>query len=266
MLNAPIDKISTVQPMRLHCHKPIFRSILTISVANNTYTVYPNQHFLAPWEQHIHYNAVPAPYVTTPTDSSGASSQSSELQLALLALPSSTMVTANTLDMRVLNQSTSTANIVIPSKEIASAAPILSHGIICWNATSHAFQDPCHIPLSIPIKFGVVKAHALVDTGAQCSVLSLGLVKRAFDKQSLQLLICGKIKVVDGNIVNARGPVVLTIESMFGEHMIKWVILDDDGKDQCIISTDILTHPDIHAMLNFKENHIKIQDLKLLLK
>uniref|UniRef100_A0A915KB54 Uncharacterized protein n=1 Tax=Romanomermis culicivorax TaxID=13658 RepID=A0A915KB54_ROMCU len=90
----------------------------------NIYTIYPNQHFPAPWEQHVHYNAVPAPYKTTPTDSSRASSQSLEIQLALPALPSSAMVTANTLDMRALNQSTSAANMVIPSKEIASAAPI----------------------------------------------------------------------------------------------------------------------------------------------
>uniref|UniRef100_A0A915JC40 Uncharacterized protein n=1 Tax=Romanomermis culicivorax TaxID=13658 RepID=A0A915JC40_ROMCU len=34
----------------------------------NTYAVYPNHQFPAPWEQHIHYNAVPAPHVTTPTD------------------------------------------------------------------------------------------------------------------------------------------------------------------------------------------------------
>uniref|UniRef100_A0A915JM30 Uncharacterized protein n=1 Tax=Romanomermis culicivorax TaxID=13658 RepID=A0A915JM30_ROMCU len=35
----------------------------------NTYPVYPNHQFLAPWEQHIHYNAIPAPYITTPTAS-----------------------------------------------------------------------------------------------------------------------------------------------------------------------------------------------------
>uniref|UniRef100_A0A915KTX2 Uncharacterized protein n=1 Tax=Romanomermis culicivorax TaxID=13658 RepID=A0A915KTX2_ROMCU len=115
----------------------------------NTYAIYPNQHFPVPWEQHIHCNAMPAPYVTTPTDSSHASSQSSELQLALPALPSSTTGYATTLDTRALNQSTSAANMVIPSKEIASAAPILSPGIVCWNATGHAFPDPCHIHLSV---------------------------------------------------------------------------------------------------------------------
>uniref|UniRef100_A0A915I5L7 Aspartic peptidase DDI1-type domain-containing protein n=1 Tax=Romanomermis culicivorax TaxID=13658 RepID=A0A915I5L7_ROMCU len=49
-------------------------------------------------------------------------------------------------------------------------------------ASTRAFQ--------IPIKLGAVKAHALMDTRAQCSVLSSGLVKRAFIKQSLQLPIC----------------------------------------------------------------------------
>uniref|UniRef100_A0A915HLC8 Uncharacterized protein n=1 Tax=Romanomermis culicivorax TaxID=13658 RepID=A0A915HLC8_ROMCU len=51
--------------------------------------------------------------------------------------------------------------------------------------------------------------------------------------------------------------------SAFGEHMIKCVILDDDGNDQCIIGTNVLTHPDIQAILNFKENYIEIQDVKL---
>uniref|UniRef100_A0A915JCF5 Uncharacterized protein n=1 Tax=Romanomermis culicivorax TaxID=13658 RepID=A0A915JCF5_ROMCU len=88
MLNEPIRKISTIQPTLLKCCKLIFRSALTISGANaigdhaaehcpkevqitpatqeiifmkNTNAIYRNQHFSAPWEQHIHYNAVPAP-------------------------------------------------------------------------------------------------------------------------------------------------------------------------------------------------------------
>uniref|UniRef100_A0A915K7L3 Uncharacterized protein n=1 Tax=Romanomermis culicivorax TaxID=13658 RepID=A0A915K7L3_ROMCU len=123
----------------------------------NTYAVYRNQHFPAPWEQHIHYNAVPASYVTTPTDSSRASSQSSELQLALPALPSSAIVTANTLDTRALNQSTSAANMVIPSKEIASAPPIVSPRIICWKASGHAFPDVCHIAYNMQELIGSFK-------------------------------------------------------------------------------------------------------------
>uniref|UniRef100_A0A915IZD6 Uncharacterized protein n=1 Tax=Romanomermis culicivorax TaxID=13658 RepID=A0A915IZD6_ROMCU len=115
----------------------------------NTYAVYLNQQILAPREQHIHYNAVPAPYITTPTDSSRASSQSSELQLALPALPPSTTVSTTALDMCAINQSTSATNMVIPSKEIASAAPIVRPGIVCWNPTGRAFQDPCHIHSSI---------------------------------------------------------------------------------------------------------------------
>uniref|UniRef100_A0A915ICB2 Uncharacterized protein n=1 Tax=Romanomermis culicivorax TaxID=13658 RepID=A0A915ICB2_ROMCU len=83
--------------------------------------------------------------VTTPTDSKGASSQSSELQLALQALPSSATISATALDPCMLNQSRSAANMVIPSKEIASAAPIVSPRIVCWNTTGHAFRDPCHI-------------------------------------------------------------------------------------------------------------------------
>uniref|UniRef100_A0A915JU61 Uncharacterized protein n=1 Tax=Romanomermis culicivorax TaxID=13658 RepID=A0A915JU61_ROMCU len=48
--------------------------------------------------------------------------------------------------------------------------------------------------------------------------------------------------------------------------MIKCVILDDDGNHQCIIGTNFLAHPDIHTILNFKENYIEIQDVKLPLK
>uniref|UniRef100_A0A915K0Z2 Uncharacterized protein n=1 Tax=Romanomermis culicivorax TaxID=13658 RepID=A0A915K0Z2_ROMCU len=215
-LNKQHRKSSTVQPTMPTHGKPIFGSIPMISVANRIedpaaehrpkevqttpsaremifmkvtpYNV-PNQQFPEPWEQHIHYNAVPAPYVTMPTDSSCASSQSSELQLALPALPPSTTVSTTTPDMSAINQSTSAANMVIPSKEIASTAPIVSPGIVCWNAIGHAFQDPCHIRSSvcqidnltpssktfvckyasmrafqIPIKLRAVKAHALIDT------------------------------------------------------------------------------------------------------
>uniref|UniRef100_A0A915I4D1 RNA-directed DNA polymerase n=1 Tax=Romanomermis culicivorax TaxID=13658 RepID=A0A915I4D1_ROMCU len=182
-LNRPIGKISTIQPMPLNGCKPIFGSILRISMANaigdhaaehrhkeNTYAVYCNQHFWAPWEQHIHYNAVSAPYLTTPTDSSPTSSQSSELQLVLPALPSSVMMTTNTQDTHALNQSTSATNMVSPSEEIASATQ--------------------------------------------------RLVKRAFNRQWLQLPICGKIKVADGAVVKAHGPVVITMEFTFGERMI----------------------------------------------
>uniref|UniRef100_A0A915ILW1 Uncharacterized protein n=1 Tax=Romanomermis culicivorax TaxID=13658 RepID=A0A915ILW1_ROMCU len=56
------------------------------------------------------------------------------------------------------------------------------------------------------------------------------------------------------------------MESAFGEHMIKCVILDDDNNDQCIIGTNFLAHPDIHAILNFKDNYTQIQDMKLPLK
>uniref|UniRef100_A0A915HXH4 Uncharacterized protein n=1 Tax=Romanomermis culicivorax TaxID=13658 RepID=A0A915HXH4_ROMCU len=71
------------------------------------------------------------------------------------------------------------------------------------------------------------------------------------------------IKVADGAVVNAHGPVVVTMESAFSKHMIKCVILNNDGKDQCIIGINFLAHPDIQAILNFKENYIEIQDVKL---
>uniref|UniRef100_A0A915KDC3 Aspartic peptidase DDI1-type domain-containing protein n=1 Tax=Romanomermis culicivorax TaxID=13658 RepID=A0A915KDC3_ROMCU len=128
------------------------------------------------------------------------------------------------------------------------------------------FMKASRLAFQIPIKVGAVKAHALIDTHAQCSVLSSGLVKCRFNKQSLQLPICGKIKVADGTVVNAHGPVVVMMESIFSEHMIKCIILDDNSNDQCIIGTDFLPHSDIHAILIFKDNYIEIQDVKIMLK
>uniref|UniRef100_A0A915L686 Uncharacterized protein n=1 Tax=Romanomermis culicivorax TaxID=13658 RepID=A0A915L686_ROMCU len=54
------------------------------------------------------------------TDSLWASSQSSELQLALPALPLPTAASTPALETRIINQSTAAANMVIPSKGIAS--------------------------------------------------------------------------------------------------------------------------------------------------
>uniref|UniRef100_A0A915JWJ9 Uncharacterized protein n=1 Tax=Romanomermis culicivorax TaxID=13658 RepID=A0A915JWJ9_ROMCU len=112
MLNETTTKISAVKPIPLNRHQQISKSTRTIFVANaigdhamdprpkeNTYAVYPNTNFWLLWEQHIHYNAAPAPYVTTPTDSSCTSSQSLELLLTLPALPSSSTVTMTALDM-----------------------------------------------------------------------------------------------------------------------------------------------------------------------
>uniref|UniRef100_A0A915J2E2 Peptidase A2 domain-containing protein n=1 Tax=Romanomermis culicivorax TaxID=13658 RepID=A0A915J2E2_ROMCU len=104
-----------------------------------------------------------------PTDSSLASSQSSKFQLALPALPPTSIIPGT--DVHTSSQSTSTANIL-----------------------------------------GTAEAHALIDTGTQCSVLSSGLVKHALDKQSLQLPICGKIKVANDAIVKAHGLVVVIME------------------------------------------------------
>uniref|UniRef100_A0A915JUR1 Uncharacterized protein n=1 Tax=Romanomermis culicivorax TaxID=13658 RepID=A0A915JUR1_ROMCU len=226
-----------------------------------------------------------------PTDSLPASLQSSELLLALPALLSTSAAPATNSDAHTGSQSTFAANMVIPSKEIASAAPISSPGIVCWNATPHASHNPCHIHLlicqidnltrsakmfickypstrafQIPIKLGTANAHALIDTSAQSYVLSSGLIKHAFDKQSPQLPICGKIKITDGSILNAHGPVVVMMESTFGEHMIKCVILDDNNNDQCIMGAKFLAPPDIPAILNFKDKYSKIQDVKLRLK
>uniref|UniRef100_A0A915KBW1 Uncharacterized protein n=1 Tax=Romanomermis culicivorax TaxID=13658 RepID=A0A915KBW1_ROMCU len=174
MLKEQIGKISPIQPTPLNHCKPIFGSIPMISVSNATgdpaaeqglkevQTTLPAHEtifmkvtlykariilFTTPTpsirirEQHIHYNAVPAPYVTTPTESLRTSSQSSEQQLALPALPSSATVSMTTFHTHAINQSTSADNMVIPSEEVASAALIVSPGNVCWNATGHPFED-----------------------------------------------------------------------------------------------------------------------------
>uniref|UniRef100_A0A915IJD2 Uncharacterized protein n=1 Tax=Romanomermis culicivorax TaxID=13658 RepID=A0A915IJD2_ROMCU len=97
-------------------------------------------------------------------------------------------------------------------------------------------------------------------------MLSLVLIKCNFDKQWLQLPICRKIKVADEAIVTTHSPVVITMESTFGEHMIKCIIHNHDSNNQCIIGTNFLVHPNIQAILNFKDNYIEIQDVKLPLK
>uniref|UniRef100_A0A915J210 Vitellogenin n=1 Tax=Romanomermis culicivorax TaxID=13658 RepID=A0A915J210_ROMCU len=103
--------------------------------------------------------------------------------------------TANKLEAH--GQATSTANMVMPSKEIASALPILSPRIIWSAATAHVVDDPCHIrssvcqidnltsstktlvkkyPLThafqIPVKIGSINTYALIAIGAQCRFLS----------------------------------------------------------------------------------------------
>uniref|UniRef100_A0A915HG65 Uncharacterized protein n=1 Tax=Romanomermis culicivorax TaxID=13658 RepID=A0A915HG65_ROMCU len=48
------------------------------------------------------------------------------------------------------------------------------------------------------------------------------------------------------------------MESEFGNYPLKCVVLDDDTQDQLTIGTDFLTHPEINAVLNFKNEYIEI--------
>uniref|UniRef100_A0A915JTM8 Uncharacterized protein n=1 Tax=Romanomermis culicivorax TaxID=13658 RepID=A0A915JTM8_ROMCU len=89
----------------------------TIGDQDNTFAVYQNYNYAPLWEQHIHYNALPTPYITRSMDSSCTSSQSSEILLALPALPSTLAATVNMLDVHLNVQTTSTANMVMWSKE-----------------------------------------------------------------------------------------------------------------------------------------------------
>uniref|UniRef100_A0A915KVV5 Uncharacterized protein n=1 Tax=Romanomermis culicivorax TaxID=13658 RepID=A0A915KVV5_ROMCU len=120
-----------------------------VFLSKNTYAVYSNYDYTPLWEQHIHYNAAPAPYITRPMDLLGNSSQSSEVPLALPALPSTSAAPAGNLDTGTGTQPMSTANMVIPSKEIASTTLIISLGIVGWAATTQAVNNPCHIGSSV---------------------------------------------------------------------------------------------------------------------
>uniref|UniRef100_A0A915KTD9 Uncharacterized protein n=1 Tax=Romanomermis culicivorax TaxID=13658 RepID=A0A915KTD9_ROMCU len=168
---------------------------------------------------------------------------------------------------------------VMMSKEMVSAMPIVSPQIVQWAPTAHMADDPCHIRPSIcqinnltpsmkmfvkkyastrtfqiPVKIGSVNTYTLIDTDAQCSVMSSGLVKHPFDKQWLSLPIGGKIKVAHRDVVMAHGPVIIIMESAFREHVNKCIILDHHSNNQCIIGTNFLPHPDIRTILNFKDN------------
>uniref|UniRef100_A0A915K8K3 Uncharacterized protein n=1 Tax=Romanomermis culicivorax TaxID=13658 RepID=A0A915K8K3_ROMCU len=56
------------------------------------------------------------------------------------------------------------------------------------------------------------------------------------------------------------------MESKFGNYPVKCVVLDDDTQDQFIIGTDFLTHPEINAVLNFKDKFIEIGNKRLPLR
>uniref|UniRef100_A0A915IF09 Uncharacterized protein n=1 Tax=Romanomermis culicivorax TaxID=13658 RepID=A0A915IF09_ROMCU len=83
-------------------------------------------------------------------------------------------------------------------------------------------------------------------------------MKHALDNKTLTLPVWGQIRVPDSTIIQAHGPVVINMESVFGNYPFKCVVLDDDTQDQLIIRTDFLTHPKINAVLNFKDEYIKI--------
>uniref|UniRef100_A0A915ICK5 Uncharacterized protein n=1 Tax=Romanomermis culicivorax TaxID=13658 RepID=A0A915ICK5_ROMCU len=102
--------------------------------------------------------------------------------------------------------------------------------------------------------------NALIDTVAQCSIISSGLMKHAFDNKMLTLPVCGQIRVMDSTIVRAQRLVIINMESEFNNYPIKCVVLEDDTQDPFIISTDFLAHPEINAMLNFKDEIIEIEN------
>uniref|UniRef100_A0A915I4E3 Peptidase A2 domain-containing protein n=1 Tax=Romanomermis culicivorax TaxID=13658 RepID=A0A915I4E3_ROMCU len=118
----------------------------------------------------------------------------------------------------------------------------------------------------IPIKIGSVNTNALINTGAQCSVISSGLMKRAFDNKTLTLPVWGQIRVTDSAIIQAHGPVVINMESEFGNYPLKCVVLNDDTQNQLTMGTDFLTHPEINAVLNFKHEYIQIGNKRLPLR
>uniref|UniRef100_A0A915L6I2 Uncharacterized protein n=1 Tax=Romanomermis culicivorax TaxID=13658 RepID=A0A915L6I2_ROMCU len=72
-----------------------------------------------------------------------------------------------------------------------------------------------------------------------------------------------QIRVADSTIVQAHGPVVINMESKFGNYPLKCVVLDDDTQDRLTIGTDFLTHPEINVVLSFKDEYIEIGNKRL---
>uniref|UniRef100_A0A915K0A2 Peptidase A2 domain-containing protein n=1 Tax=Romanomermis culicivorax TaxID=13658 RepID=A0A915K0A2_ROMCU len=118
----------------------------------------------------------------------------------------------------------------------------------------------------ISIKISSINTNAIMDTGTQCSVISSSLMKHAFDNKTLTLPVCGQIRVTDSTIVQAHGPIIINMESEFSNYLVKCVVLDNDTQDQFIIRTDFLAHPEINAVLNFKDEFIEIGNKCLLLR
>uniref|UniRef100_A0A915IW28 Uncharacterized protein n=1 Tax=Romanomermis culicivorax TaxID=13658 RepID=A0A915IW28_ROMCU len=124
---------------------PQFGEEPTAFLSKNTYIIYPDYEYATPWEQHVQYNLPPMPWITTPTNSSRASSQSSKIALKLSMPPmSSANPAASNLDAPDYSQPTSTANMVMPSKEVTAATLIVSPDILCWVATDNAAEEPCY--------------------------------------------------------------------------------------------------------------------------
>uniref|UniRef100_A0A915K284 Uncharacterized protein n=1 Tax=Romanomermis culicivorax TaxID=13658 RepID=A0A915K284_ROMCU len=87
-------------------------------------------------------------------------------------------------------------------------------------------------------------------------------------QQNADSACCGQIGVMDSTIVQAHRPAVINMESEFGNCPVKCVVLDDDTQDQFIIDMDFLTHPEINAVLNFKDAFMEMGNkcLPLLLR
>uniref|UniRef100_A0A915IV70 Uncharacterized protein n=1 Tax=Romanomermis culicivorax TaxID=13658 RepID=A0A915IV70_ROMCU len=90
-------------------------------------------------------------------------------------------------------------------------------------------------------------------------------MKHAFDNKTLTLSVCGQIKVTNSTIVQAHGPVIINIESELGNYPVRYIDFSNDTQDQFNISTNFFAYPKINAMLNFKDEFIKIGNKRLLL-
>uniref|UniRef100_A0A915JK47 Uncharacterized protein n=1 Tax=Romanomermis culicivorax TaxID=13658 RepID=A0A915JK47_ROMCU len=174
-------------------------------------------------------------------------------------LPAPLQCAADTMvhrsDAAASSQPTPAANIVTASPKIVNLAASIVPCIVGWDSTEPQCQLPWVVPpticnlkevpsatdvlikytqttcFHIPIKISSIYRNALIDTNAQCSIISSGLMKGAFDNKTLTLPVCGQIKVADSAIVQAHGPLIINMESEFGNYSVKCIVLDNDTHD-----------------------------------
>uniref|UniRef100_A0A915JBN5 Aspartic peptidase DDI1-type domain-containing protein n=1 Tax=Romanomermis culicivorax TaxID=13658 RepID=A0A915JBN5_ROMCU len=120
---------------------------------------------------------------------------------------------------------------------------------------------PKMVPFHINVIIGEMATRALIDTGAQCMVMSAKLLKKALDVNYTVYLRILKVTVADGKIVHALGYVPFCMKTEFEHFPVNAIVLPDAGED-LHLGTDFLAHPDLAVIIDFKRNAMTIQGIE----